>query len=138
MNDEDWKHNVHEDEMLDFFHSVDYVMQRVRGLDRILILGAAKDPTAEVVGAMTDPRFEFCGFDLLNVGISSLLNCGGGFEKAFHPKELSSVGLILDLTRAVEVHQKLREAYPDEPHADCDLWALWRMIDQPTSSTTVA
>jgi hypothetical protein len=57
---------------------------------------------------------------------SALTNCGG-FPGVFANSELSSCGLLGDLDRAREVQAKLRSAYPDEPHADCDVWAVFRV-----------
>jgi hypothetical protein len=41
--------------------------------------------------------------------------------------ELNALGLLSDLSRADEVRRGLRTAYPGEPHAACDVWALWRL-----------
>jgi hypothetical protein len=80
------------------------------------------------VRSFNDPRFAFRGFDLveLQTGISALVNCGG-LDRAFAPTELSDCGLLADHARALAVQKRLRAEYPDEPHADCDLWAVWQM-----------
>ena len=62
----------------------------------------------------------------LQTGISALVNCGG-FDRAFASTDLSYCGLLTDHARASEVQDLLRAEYPDEPHADYDLWAIWRM-----------
>jgi hypothetical protein len=41
--------------------------------------------------------------------------------------ELSDCGLLADHARALTVQQRLRDEYPDEHHAHCDLWAVWQM-----------
>lgn len=33
--------------------------------------------------------------------------------------------------KALSVQKLLRAEYPDEPHADCDLWAVWQMKMEP-------
>jgi hypothetical protein len=33
----------------------------------------------------------------------------------------------VDHPKAVAVQQLLRTEYPDEPHARCHVWAIWRM-----------
>jgi len=34
--------------------------------------------------------------------------------------------LLTDFARATEVNSKLRSLHPEEPHANCDLWAVFR------------
>ena len=69
----------------------------------------------------------FLGFDVLDVqgDVSALTNCGG-FDDVFAREELSPLGLLTDLTRANEIRHGLRAAYPNEPHAECHVWAIWR------------
>jgi hypothetical protein len=38
---------------------------------------------------------------------------------------------LADHARALAVQKRLRAEYPDEPHADCDLWAVWQMRAGP-------
>ena len=59
--------------------------------------------------------------------ISALTNCGG-FPNAFSNSELSEVGLLTEFERAVEVQRMLRSCYPDEHHADCHMWAIFRLV----------
>ena len=67
--------------------------------------------------------------DLVERGgeISALLNCGG-FDKAFAGADISEYGLLTDHAKATEVQRLLRAEYPNEHHADCDVWAIWQMI----------
>jgi hypothetical protein len=39
----------------------------------------------------------------------------------------SPTRLLVDHAKAIAVRQRLREEYPDEPHALCRIWAIWRM-----------
>ncbi len=135
LTDEDWRHNVQEDFKTTLFHDLDHVLRRVAGDDRVNVLALMQNPTDDEVGSFTDRRFTFRGFDLveLQTGISSLVNCGG-FDKAFAPTELSDCGLLADHERALAVQGRLRAEYPDEPHADCDLWAVWQMQAPPANS----
>ena len=32
-----------------------------------------------------------------------------------------------ELRQAKEVQKRLLQHYPEEPHADCALWAIWRL-----------
>ena len=132
---EDWQHNVQEDFKITLFHDLDYVVRRVAGDDRVSILALMQNPTDTEVRSFTDPRFAFRGFDLveLGTGISALVNCGG-FDKAFSDADLSDCGLLTDHAKALSVQNLLRAEYPDEPHADCDLWAIWQRKMEPNFS----
>ncbi len=129
---EDWRHNVQEDFKIILFHDLDHVLCRVAGDDRVNVLALMQNPTDDEISSFTDPRFAFRGFDLveLQTSISALVNCGG-FDKAFASTELSDCGLLADHVRALTVQKRLRAEYPDEHHADCDLWAVWQMTTGP-------
>lgn len=43
------------------------------------------------------------------------------------PGDLSECGLLVDHARATAVRQLLLKEYPEEPHACCRIWAIWRM-----------
>jgi len=129
FNDEDWKHNVHQDGLIEFFRDLDYLLKRVAEVKPVTILATVRNPSEECRDAFSDPRFEFRGYDLIGTGMSALMNCGG-FPLAFRNDELSSSGLIATLARAREIQKALSENYPDEHHADCDVWALWKMKER--------
>jgi hypothetical protein len=57
--------------------------------------------------------------------IGSLTNCGG-FPDVFDGGEISPVGLLTDHSRALEVREELRALHPEEPHANCHAWAIFR------------
>ncbi len=124
---EDWEHNVHENLKTHLFRDPDHVSARTAG-QTVNVLALIEEPSTDAVESFRDPRFDFCGFDLVEEqgGISALVNCGG-FEKAFQPGDLSDCGLLVDYAKAVTVRQLLRTEYPDEPHARCCIWAIWRM-----------
>ncbi len=126
FEEEDWGHNVQEDEMTHFFRDLDYLLTRVRDVEAVNLLAAVHNPSEECSGVLADPRFEFAGYDLIGIGMSALTNCGG-FPLSFQNAELSTAGLIPTLSRAQEVAASLRQHYPDHNHADCDIWALWKM-----------
>lgn len=127
FTEEDWKHNVHEDFLLDFFYELDYLLERIKGLGRVSIIATVRQPQSDLCHAFQDDRFRFLGYDIVDaILVSALTNCGG-FPKAFQSRELSDVGLISSYDRAIEISQALRRYYPDEPHCRCHVWALWRM-----------
>jgi hypothetical protein len=124
---EDWDHNVKENLKTHLFHDPEHVRARVMGMS-MNVLALIEEPSVADLTSFCDPRFDFCGFDLLEEqgGISAITNCGG-FDKAFLPGELSRCGLLEDHARALAVQRLLRSEYPDEPHARCRVWAIWRM-----------
>jgi hypothetical protein len=125
LEDEDWNHNVQEDYLIDFFRDLEYLQTRIIGIERVCILAAVRNPQTECKDAFSNPQFRFKGYDLVGMGMSALTNCGG-FPLAFRNEELSSVGLVSALPRAREIQASLLEHYPNEHHANCDVWALWR------------
>jgi hypothetical protein len=123
----DWDHNVHADYHIFFFRSLDYLLKRVAAESRLNILAVVQNPTAAELAVVTLPGFGFAGFDLVDVcgDVSALTNCGG-FDGVFVNSELSELGLLTHLSRAQEVQASLRVQYPEEPHAECHIWAIWR------------
>ena len=128
LNAEDWQHNVNENFKCHLFHDLEYLLGKVAGSDRVNVLALIQNPTKDEVRSFSDDRFTFRGFDLveLQTGISALVNCGG-FPKAFSSSDLSDCGLLTDHAKAMIVQKLLRAEYPDEHHADCDVWAIWQM-----------
>jgi hypothetical protein len=131
LTDEDWEHNVQEDFLIGLFYDLEYLLVKLDGDDRANVLALMRNPTAAEVGSFTDPRFVFRGFDLveLQTGVSALVNCGG-FDRAFAPTDLSDCGLLTDHAKVLGVQALLRAEYPDETHADCNVWAIWQMTNR--------
>lgn len=72
--------------------------------------------------------FIFCGYDLAEeFEISALTNCGG-FDETFIYKDLNQFGLIPDFITAKRMQIDLANNNPNEEHADCLLFAIWRKI----------
>ncbi|MDR3292518.1 MAG: hypothetical protein LBT20_00250 [Clostridiales bacterium] len=67
-------------------------------------------------------NFEFCGYDLLEVGASAIYDCDFNIDKT------NDWGLIPTITEAIEVDIKLRNEFPYEQHAHCDIYAVWRYV----------
>ena len=130
---DDYKHFNQGPYLSGFFQDLGYLLKRVGSKTNVQILAAARDPSSETINLLPDSRFEFKGYDLLEVedlagstGISALTNCGG-FDKSFSNSELSEVGLIKRFARVREIQKSLATNYPDEPLAQTTVWALWRM-----------
>lgn len=130
--DEDWSYNDHPDQFYfgDFFTDLNYLLRRQKTTTGIQILAVLKEPTVEPFAHFEDEQFDFCGYELIEdeTRTSALTNCGG-FPESFNNAELSDLGLLTKLDRAKTIQKLLKTNNPEEPHADCSLWAIWRMRD---------
>jgi hypothetical protein len=122
---EDWEHNVNEDFRLQYFYNLAYLQERVVGVSRKHILGVYRNPEVHI-DQPPAINFNFVGYDLIEEAtqISALTNCGG-FPDTFSNQELNRFGLIDTFQRAAEIHHDLAERNPSEPHANCELYAIW-------------
>lgn len=130
FNDDLWDVVVNDDYMLDFFVDLDALLSRVPEGEAVNILGVIRSPDRDV-SDLTYSGFRFIGYDLMDkmVGNSALTNCGG-FDDVFAGSELNSVGLLCSFDRAAEIQFELKRLHPEERHADCDVWAVFRMSEQ--------
>lgn len=127
---DDWNHLAYAEHLFACFDDERYAVRRVREVldaKRHQILALAREPAAEEVVATALTGFRFMGFDLIEEAtqISALTNCGG-FEGTFLPADLSPCGLVPTAPRAYEIRRLLATLFPDESHADCAVWAVWR------------
>lgn len=122
-----WPHIVSEDYMLDYFTDLDFLLMETEDIAEFNLLCVYRNPTSDPVAPRSAKRFEMLGYDLIETdgSISALSNCGG-FPDVFSNAELSSCGLISSRTQALEVQSQLRNSHPEEPHANCNLWAIFR------------
>lgn len=113
------------------FTDLDWVLQKVKDVKDKQILAVLREPEEDCRETGHPEGFKFYGYDLVEdaTRISALTNCGG-FDKAFSACDLSRYGLIEKLIKAKEIQLRLREHYPDDEHADCTLWAIWKMVHQ--------
>lgn len=124
-----WHHIVNEDFMLHFFTDLDYLRGEIAAISRKNLLCVFRNPVAQPSAAQVPEGFEFIGYDLLekDSGISALTNCRG-FPKAFSKNELSEKGLLMEYERSRTVQEALIREYANEPHADCQLWSIFRCL----------
>jgi hypothetical protein len=109
-----------------YFLDFDFLLKQVAAIGKRNLLCMFRNPTQRPVApAVAD--FEFLGFDLVDVHdtASALTNCGG-FPDVFANSELSRFGLLPDFNRAVDVQTVLRSLHPQDPHANCHLWVIFR------------
>lgn len=72
--------------------------------------------------------FEFCGYDLMDdmFDISAITGCGDLNEKFLH--KFNRYGLLDNLQDAIEAQKHLFIDFPNEYHAHCNIYGLWRYI----------
>lgn len=126
LQPEDWAHIVNEDFRLDYFNDLEYLLKRVAHVSRKQVLGLYRNLDAHIELAPA-ANFAFVGYDLIEEAtqISALTNCGG-FPDSFSNAELNQFGLIGAFNRAAKIRRNLHERHPEEPHANCELYAIWR------------
>jgi hypothetical protein len=121
-----------DDYLYDLFSDLEYMITRIQTDQEFQILAAIHKPDLEEVYSFKDERFIFKGYDLMEDGTqtSALTNCGGDFDLAYKGEDLSESGLIEDYEKIVQINKLLLEHYPNDNHADCEIWALWKMKDE--------
>jgi hypothetical protein len=131
---EDRDHNVNENRLAQYFYDLAYLQKRVANISRKHILGVYRNPEMHIEQPPAI-NFNFVGYDLIEEAtqISALTNCGG-FPETFSKNELNCFGLIDTFDRAAEIHHDLPERNPSEPHAKCELYAIWLLMT-PTATS---
>jgi len=126
--DEDWNHIEIADAGTPRFCHLEYLLNRVRDTQRRNILGLYRNSEIHINNAPARGDFRFMGYDLIEeqTQISALTNCGG-FPDVYSNDELNCFGLIGKFERASEVKRLLAEKHPEEPHAQCEMYAIWRL-----------
>lgn len=127
---EDWNHLAFTEQLFGCFNDLAYALRRSSNdVDprRHQVLAVAREPTEAEVRGVSLENFMFMGFELIEEAttISALTNCGG-FEGAFSASDLSSCGLVPTASRAYEIRGALEALFPEENHAHCAVWAVWR------------
>jgi hypothetical protein len=74
------------------------------------------------------PSFVLLGCDLIEdrTGISAVTNCGRQFSAVIGAADVNAHGLINTFERAKAIQRELLRVYPQDPHANCSLWAMFR------------
>ena len=105
------------------------MIEQINNIEKKNVLCVFRNPQ-QIPTASSAANFKFIGYDLVEVngGISALTNCGG-FPDVFANAELSEVGLLTEFGRANKVQALLRSLHPNDPHANCDLWAIFRAAE---------
>ncbi len=74
--------------------------------------------------------YEFCGFDLAeeDTEISALTNCCDILDGVYPYEKLNKYGLLDNLEDAEMIKEQLPIHAPNEPHAYCEIYAIWRKL----------
>lgn len=114
-----------------FFEDLEFLRRelRVGNVEKARVLCVIRNPAAQPILSDKLSAFCFLGFDLVEAesGVSALSNCGGWPE--LDNRELSKCGLLTDHARAVDLQVTLASNHPEEPHADCDVWAIFAELE---------
>lgn len=91
------------------------------------IIAVFKNPT-KTTKRKLGKEFEFCGYDLSEeqTMISAITNCGALFDHTIDIEDLNKYGLYSSLKKASSMKEFLKEKYPEEPHAHCEIYEVWR------------
>jgi hypothetical protein len=86
-------------------------------------------PEIDPLEYMEKRGFTFCGYDLVEdtTSISSITNCGGEFSSIPYDK-LTEFGLLPTYKDAVLAQLALVEEAPEEHHAYCMIYEIWRKL----------
>lgn len=124
-----WNRIVNKDFFIYFFTDLEFLRIEAASILRKNLLCVFRNPVTHPCAAQVPQGFEFIGYDLVEKesGMSALTNCGG-FPKAFSNRELSEKGLLTKHERARTVQDTLVREYPNEHHANCHLWAIFRSL----------
>ena len=93
------------------------------------LLCVFREPTEPPIAPQSS--FTFLGYDLIEdkTGVSAVTNCGGQFAAVIEDGEINARGLIDTFDRAKEIQRELPKSYPQDPHACCSLWAIFRVSE---------
>lgn len=126
---EDYGHMPDETMDIFLFRDREYLADRVKNIANKHLLAVVLEPGPDDHDRQIQGGY-FVGYDLVerDSGISALTNCGG-FPVSFENQELNEYGLISEYGRAKKVQTALVINNPDEPHAQTELWAIWKLED---------
>jgi len=125
-SEDDWKHIITDGySIVQFFNSIEYVLEKTKGLKYFNLLAVVKEPKRKLSNLYDE--FDFIGYDLIETGgnVSALTNCGG-FDESFLPEDLNKFGLVTEWKKAKRIQSDLKINNPEEHHADCFLYEVWR------------
>jgi hypothetical protein len=113
----------------DLYTSLAHLRSKLEGKDAATynLLAVSKEPIEPCEEVYLE-NFEFIGYDLLDIygDVSALTNCGG-FDNTFLPQDLNKYASISTYEKAYTIKVELIKNNPDSDHANCYVWAIWRI-----------
>jgi len=105
-----------------------WLSRRIAIEDSHAIIAVQFNPGADDLCRIDNKLFELSGFDLMDdkCFASAITNCVGFFD-VYARSDIQPNGLFGDLQLAQNIRDNLATAHPDEPHAQCNVWAIWTM-----------
>ncbi len=132
----DWQFVAKEEFMLDFFTSLNFVLQRIADRRPSTVLAVARDPSAEEVHSFSHPDFELAGFDVVDTQFTASALLNNRFPGVINISKLSiESGLFKSREWAFKIRNTLRQHHPDREDARCYVWAVWRYTGITGKST---
>lgn len=129
-----WPYIVNSDLLLHYFTDLNFLRSELKKSEKrnYSLLSVIRNPYQTNFKAIETNNFCFLGFDLVehDSGISALSNCGGWPE--LDNAKLSNCGLMTNYQHAKLLQNELKCNYPQEPHANCDIWAIAREQTVPS------
>ncbi len=125
---DDWQYVAKEEFMIDFFSSLDFVLQRVSTRRPSVVVAVTRDPAEEAINRFPHADFELAGFDVVDAQFtgSALFN-PGRFPGTINVSKLSAgSGLIKSRDWAFKTRDSLRQHHPGREDARWHVWAIWR------------
>jgi hypothetical protein len=127
-----WQHDL----PVTCYHDLPFLIKKMADQDpatyQILAIRLEPNPYDHLTPV---PGFSFVGFDLMDRygGNSTLTNCGG-YPAIFGPQDINASGLLSDYDRARHIRIQVSTQYPEDDHADCLMWGIWRMSAGPVQA----
>ena len=128
MKDAYWDELLLDTQFMHFhFRNLAYLRAELVGAPPHNLLCIVRNPAADFSPPPEAASFRLLGYDLVeDMTLTSALSNCGGFPDSFANAEVNAFGLIDRLDRAGQIQSALRLNHPEEPHADCDVWAIYR------------
>lgn len=115
-----------ENQVTQFFKSIDYVKRKSNHLDYYNLLAIIREPQKSKQSQL-ERDFDFIGYDLIEAdGNASALTNDHVFNEIVKPKEQNKYGLISTYERAKEIQIELSKNNKGAHHADYYLFEVWR------------
>lgn len=125
---DDWNYVVmNGDYLTDLYTDPIVFLSRNIDLAKYNLIACIKEPQDED-RSILESDYEFIGYDLMDKDLSNsaLTNCGG-FYDVYSPSDINEYGILSDRDFAYKIRDELFKKHPEEHHANCFVFEIWRM-----------